>query len=242
MAILTIDKLNFSYPGPDKTKRVFSELSLTVSDGEFVAVVGPSGCGKTTLLLIIAGFLEVPAESITRSAGFTRPAMVFQAGSLFPWMSTSDNIGFPLRLQKMSNEQRDLRRNELIRLARLDGQASLYPAQLSQGMQQRAELARAWATNVKLILLDEALSSLDYPLRCEVQRDLETLWRFENRTVILVTHDPEEACFLADRVLVLSNEGTLQEIAVRFDRPRRDELRFHPAFLALRREVTCAIK
>jgi NitT/TauT family transport system ATP-binding protein len=216
---------------------VFANLSLQIRTGEFVSLVGPSGCGKTTLLLLLAGFIPVVDHCISISPALRNPAMVFQTSTLFDWMTVQANLDFPMKMRRIPPVERAIRTERLLELVRLSDVTHRYPAELSHGMRQRVELARAWAANTQLILLDEALSSLDYPLRCEIQEDLQTLWQAEKRTVLLVTHDPEEACFLSDRIFILHPPGEIEQVDVPFERPRRQQIRFDPEFVALRKRL-----
>jgi len=175
-------------------------VSLSIRDGEFVAVVGPSGCGKTTLLNILSGFDRPTSGTIDRS-GAVR--MVYQQDGLFPWRTAAKNIEIGLR-HVADAEARTRQRDEMLRLIGLEGFANHYPHQLSGGMRQRVELARALAGESDILLMDEPFSSLDYITRLRMRHELARLLRERPRTVVLVTHDIEEAAQLADRVVVLS--------------------------------------
>jgi NitT/TauT family transport system ATP-binding protein len=197
---------------------VFRNLSLEICRSEFVAVVGPSGCGKTTLLNLLSGFLKPSAGTVT-CAGRVR--MVYQHESLFPWQTASQNIALGLR--DLSNEtEREQQLNEMLRLVKLEEFAGHYPHQLSGGMRQRVELARALAGDTDILLLDEPFSSLDYLTRLRLRRELARMLDEFPRTVVLVTHDIEEAAQLADRILVLSDRPAhiRRELRVEIPRPR----------------------
>ena len=169
--------------------------------GEFVAVVGPSGCGKTTLLNLFSGFLKPSSGSVTCSG---RVRMVYQHDSLFPWQTAAQNIALGLR-DLSSEAERERQLKEMLRLIKLEEFAAHYPHQLSGGMRQRVELARALAGDTDILLLDEPFSSLDYLTRLRLRRELARMLEELPRTVVLVTHDIEEAAQLADRILVLSD-------------------------------------
>ena len=179
---------------------VLQNVSLTIREGEFVAVVGPSGCGKTTLLNILSGFDQPTSGRIERSGA---QRMVYQQDGLFPWRSAAQNIEMGLR-DVEDSAARARQRDEMLKLIGLEGFADHYPHQLSGGMRQRVELARALAGKSDILLMDEPFSSLDYITRLRMRHELARLLHERPRTVVLVTHDIEEAAQLADRVIVLS--------------------------------------
>jgi ABC-type nitrate/sulfonate/bicarbonate transport system ATPase subunit len=179
---------------------VLRDMSLDILKGEFVAVVGPSGCGKTTLLNLLSGY-DAPSDGKIERLGSVR--MIYQKDGLFPWRTVSQNIDMGLKhVNKASDRERQ--RKELVSLIGLDGFESHYPHQLSGGMRQRVELARALAGETDLLLMDEPFSALDYLTRLRMRDELARMLRERPRTVVLVTHDIEEAVQLADRVVVLS--------------------------------------
>jgi len=179
---------------------VLRNVSLKIRDGEFVAVVGPSGCGKTTLLNILSGFDRPTSGGLERS-GDVR--MVYQQDGLFPWRTAAQNIEMGLR-HVADPASRARQRDEMLALIGLEGFAAHYPHQLSGGMRQRVELARALAGQSDILLMDEPFSALDYITRLRMRHELARLLHERPRTVVLVTHDIEEAAQLADRVIVLS--------------------------------------
>ena len=197
---------------------VFRAFSVEISRGEFVAVVGPSGCGKTTLLNLFSGFLK-PSAGRVLCSGSVR--MVHQHDSLFPWQTAAQNIALGLR-DLSSEAERARQLTEMLRLIGLEDFAGHYPHQLSGGMRQRVELARALAGDTDILLLDEPFSSLDYLTRLRMRRELARMLEELPRTVVLVTHDIEEAAQLADRIVVLSERPAriCRELHVTLPRPR----------------------
>lgn len=202
---------------------VFQHLSLAISPGEFVAVVGPSGCGKTTLLNLFSRFIR-PSTGKVECIGRVR--MVYQHDSLFPWQTVAENIALGLRhLEDQTERRRQL--DEMLRLINLEEFVDHYPHQLSGGMRQRVELARALAGDTDILLLDEPFSSLDYLTRLRMRNELARMLKQRPRTVVLVTHDIEEAAQLADRIVVLSARPARICCELAMDLPRPRELT-HP--------------
>ncbi len=243
MTKLSISEVRRRFPARGRNRAVdaLGPVSLTIADGEFVAIVGPSGCGKSTLLRLIAG-LDQPSEGhiALNDRRITAPmpecGMVFQRFALFPWLSVRRNIGFALG----SSTDRDAVIDRLLEAVGLSEFADQYPASLSGGMQQRAALARALAPGPEVLLLDEPFGALDQQTRGLMQEMLEKLWRAENRTVLLVTHDIDEALYLADRVLVMSARPgvILYEMVVPFERPRRPDQPTQPTHSSLKARIT----
>jgi len=198
--------------------KVLEDITLEIGSGEFVAIVGPSGCGKTTLLNLLSGHLAPTSGSIERNG---RPRMVYQEDSLFPWWTVDENISLGLR-KLAKNGEREGRVRELLRLIRLEGFGSHYPHQLSGGMRQRVELARALAGDRDTLLMDEPFSALDYLERLRMRQELARILEERSHTVALVTHDIEEAAQLADRVVVLSERPAQirRELRIHAPRPR----------------------
>lgn len=197
---------------------VFRHLSLEVTRGEFVAVVGPSGCGKTTLLNLFSKFIK-PETGRVECAGRVR--MVYQHDSLFPWLTVAENISLGLRdVSDASERGRQL--EQMMHLIRLEEFANHYPHQLSGGMRQRVELARALIGDTDILLLDEPFSALDYLTRLRMRSELARMLDRLPRTVVLVTHDIEESAQLADRIIVLSERPAriCCEFHLNLERPR----------------------
>jgi putative spermidine/putrescine transport system ATP-binding protein len=210
--------------------RALDGLSIEMAPGELVALLGPSGCGKTTALRIVAGFetadtgsVLIDSKDITSVPAAKRDmGMVFQSYSLFPNMTALDNVGFGLRMRKVSTAERRKKAADLLDMVGLSPQARQYPHQLSGGQQQRVALARALAIEPRVLLLDEPLSALDAKVRLQLREQIRTLQQRLGTTTLFVTHDQEEALSMADRVGVMSH-GKLEQIAA------PDELYDHPA-------------
>lgn len=219
-------------------------VDLTIEQNEFVALVGASGCGKSTLLYILAGLEDASTgEVLVDFEPVTGPGrdrgVVFQSYTLFPWLSVQDNVEFALRGEDLSKaERRDVAREHL-QLVGLEGFASSYPSQLSGGMKQRVALARALSYKPTVLLMDEPFGALDALTRRVMQELLTRVWETHRLTVMFVTHDVDEAVYVADRVLVMSNRpGRIKsEIAIPLDRPREPSITESPEFSALRAEV-----
>lgn len=198
------------------------DFSLEITQGEFVAIVGPSGCGKTTLLNLLSGH-DRPTSGEVKRAGRVR--MVYQSDGLFPWLTVEENIALSLR--GVGEAERANQMRDLVALIQLTGFEKHYPHQLSGGMRQRVELARALAGNSDILLMDEPFSALDYLTRLKMRQELARLLHERPRTVVFVTHDIEEAAQLADRVIVLTERPARVRCELQLDVPRPRSLT-HP--------------
>jgi sulfonate transport system ATP-binding protein len=228
-----------AFSGSNGTLLALKDILLTINPGEFVCIVGGSGCGKTTLLRIIAG-LETEYEGAVFldgkkliGTGLDR-GVVFQEHRLLSWLTVHDNVGFGLAGRPPEQRSRDIR--HYINLVGLDKFEYEYPHQLSGGMSQRVAVARALAGRPEVLLLDEPFASLDALTRMRMQQEILRIWEAEQTTVVLVTHDIEEAVYLADRVVIMSPQpGTIRKILpVRLTRPRD---RTDREFVRVRRSV-----
>jgi len=226
---ISIRNLWMSFPGKrgGEPIHVLERINLEVAAGEFVCIVGPSGCGKSTLLNIIGGFLrqsrgEALIEGLPVQGPDPRRIFVFQENGVFPWLTVRENIGFGLsRTSLQEREQTVAHYTEMVGLI---GFENAYPRELSGGMRQRVEIARALASNPDIIYMDEPFGALDFITRLKMRSDLTRIWQAEKKTILFVTHDIEEAVQLADRVLVMSKRpATIQE-DVRIDIPRPRDL------------------
>jgi NitT/TauT family transport system ATP-binding protein len=215
---------------------VLEDIQLDVRQGEFLCIVGPSGCGKSTLLNMMGGFL-LPTSGAVRIDGEVvrspdpRRIFVFQERGVFPWLTVEGNIGFGLF--KLSREEREKRIAHYIQMVGLQGFEQAYPTELSGGMKQRLEVARALAVNPDVLFLDEPFGALDSITRLTMRSELLRIWETERNTIIFVTHDIDEAVQLADRVAVMSSRpGRIQQI-VNIDIPHPRDIN-SPRYLELR--------
>lgn len=220
------------------------DFNLSIDDNEIVTLVGPSGCGKTTALNIAAGLLQ-PTSGFVRVDGkeVTDPGpergVIFQQYALFPWLTVRKNIEFGLELQGVSKERRHQMSERMIELTGLVGFADALPKNLSGGMKQRCAIARAYAVNPSILLMDEPFGALDALTRVHMQEQLLETWDQEKRTVMFITHDVDEAVYLANRVVVMATHpGRIHRIIdVNLPYPRDEDIRLTPEFARLRNEV-----
>jgi NitT/TauT family transport system ATP-binding protein len=224
------------------------DVSFRVEAHEFVCIVGPSGCGKTTLLRLLSGLLAPTAGEIIFGGGDGpgRPhaALVFQQHALFPWLTMLDNVAFGLEMQGMGRRERLQLAQGIADEMGLGPFARNYPHELSVGMQQRANLARAFLTYPEILLMDEPLGSLDAQTKLLLQQELLRIWKESRKLVVYVTHDIREAVLLGDRVLVMSGRpGTIREdIRVPLGRPRDLTCTDTPEAMAIVRHIWAAIE
>jgi NitT/TauT family transport system ATP-binding protein len=232
---LQLKEVSFSFA----SLSALDDVSFEVAEGEFVSIVGPSGCGKSTLLSVIDGLIPATQGSIildgkaVREPGHDR-ALVFQEASLLPWRTVLANITFGLECQNMQRSAARQRARELIELVGLDGFADAYPYQLSGGMQQRVNLARALAVDPDILLMDEPFAALDAQTREIMQSELLDVWRRTGKTILFVTHQIDEAVYLSDRVIVFTpRPGRVRDVIVpQLPRPRELKVKHTSEFLA----------
>lgn len=233
----------FQVPGGEN--QVVRDFNFVCQENEFICLFGPGQCGKTTLINLIAGF-EMPTEGTIMVNGkhVTEPGpergVVFQNITLFPWLTTMGNVEYGMKTAKVPKKERRERAQKYINLVGLQGFEQSYPIQLSGGMKQRVGIARAYSIEPEVMLMDEPFGALDAQTRYLMQEELQRIWQAEKRTVIFVTNNIEEAIYLADRILVLSNcPATIKkEYKIDLPRPRKYT---SPEFLALRKEITSIV-
>mgnify|MGYP003336675434 CR=1 FL=1 len=241
MTKLAIDGLTKRYRRGDKETLALSNVSLQVEDGEFVAIVGPSGCGKTTMLNIIAGLLPYSEGSVKIDGNkVTGPgtdrAVVFQHASLLPWRTIAGNVRYGMEMQKRFDAATMTSRVEtFIKMVGLTGFDKHFPGELSGGMQQRVNLARALAADPVVLLMDEPFAALDAQTREFMQAELLKIWAQARKTVLFITHQINEAVYLADRVVVMGpRPGRVKDVfTIPFPRPRTLSLKRDPKFLEI---------
>jgi NitT/TauT family transport system ATP-binding protein len=219
---------------------VLSDVSFSAVGGEFICIVGPSGCGKTTLLRIIAGLLLPTAGEILEDGKrilgpSPNRTVIFQDYGLFDWKTVIENVEFGLKARHINKSERQRIARSFLELVHLFGVETKYPAQLSGGMKQRAAIARALVVEPSCILMDEPFAALDAQTRHVLQDEVLRIWTLTQKTILLVTHNVEEAVYLADRVIVLSNAPARIEMSVDINlpRPRRQEMRLSQELRAL---------
>jgi NitT/TauT family transport system ATP-binding protein len=217
---LRVENLGMVFTRDNKSLPVLQNINLEVSEGEFVCVVGPSGCGKSTLLNTVSGFLSPTSGSVRIDGEIVRGPdprriFVFQERGVFPWLTVEGNIGFGLF--KLQDSERKQRIAHYIKMVGLQGFEEAYPAELSGGMKQRLEVARALAVNPDMLYLDEPFGALDSMTRHTMRGELLRIWESERKTIVFVTHDIDEAVQLADRVVVLSARPAVIQRIVNID-------------------------
>lgn len=242
--ILSAENIGMRFSTRKGIITALKDLSFTVERGEFVAIVGPSGCGKSTLINILAGMLKPTdgqvllegkkVQSVNKKVG-----MVFQKYAAFPWMTVEQNVSYGPRIARLPSQQIKEITAKYIKMVGLEGYEHLYPKELSGGMSKRVDIARAYANSPDVLLMDEPFGALDDITKKQMQLELLKIWDQEKKTVLFITHDLEEALFLANKVIVLQRPdedknslNMVQEIP--FARPRLAELRADPEFIRMK--------
>lgn len=229
---------------------VLDGINLSLSSREFVCLVGASGCGKSTLLNIVAGLANpsygkvfVDGRCVTGRPGSDR-GMVFQGYTLYPWLTVAQNVAFGLRFRKMSKSQRAERVHYFLNVVGLSKFAQAYPKQLSGGMKQRVAIARALANEPAMLLMDEPFGALDAQTKEQMQQFLLQLWEQTHVTVLMITHDVEEAIYLSQRVYVMSaHPGRIQaEVAIPLPEHRSLDIKLSPEFVEIKRSILHALR
>ncbi|MEM7373770.1 MAG: ABC transporter ATP-binding protein [Bacteroidota bacterium] len=241
---IDIVDLGHTFSGGGRTLKVLEKISLKIYKNEFVSIIGPSGSGKTTILNLIAGYFS-PSEGKILIDGTTvvKPgadrAYSFQEDSVFPWLTVKQNIEYGLKISGVPKLERRKISLSYLEKVGLSGFENYFPKDLSGGMKKRVDLARAYAISPQIHLMDEPFGALDAKTRFEMQNLLQTLWTYERKTVLFVTHDILEALFVSTRILVLSKAPArvLLDIKVPFDFPRVRNLKREDHFLALEEKI-----
>ncbi|MGA6969026.1 MAG: ABC transporter ATP-binding protein, partial [Xanthobacteraceae bacterium] len=250
MISICVKNLNKCYRVREGDLPALSAVDLEVAEGEFVSIVGPSGCGKSTLLYILGGFIradsgaiEVGGKPVTGPG--TDRGVVFQEYALFPWLTVVQNIRYGLEMTGVARREREETVRRLVRTIGLEGFEHRFPRELSGGMKQRVAIARTLAYDPSILLLDEPFGALDAQTRETMQDELLRLWQATRKTVVMVTHDVNEAVYLSDRVLVMSQRPgrMVAEFTIAIDRSgNRETTMLNADFNAVRNEVWLAVR
>jgi sulfonate transport system ATP-binding protein len=227
---------------------VLDDITFGIEDGEFLVIVGPTGCGKTTLVKLLIGLLEptqgdiyVNGRNTSQHAMQETVSVVFQEDSLLPWRSVRKNIQLPLEVGRAGKERIESRTDEMLELLGLSEHADYMPAQLSRGMRQRVAIARSYATDPSIIIMDEPFGHFDATSREQIEKMIIEVWQKTKATILFVTHNIEEAVFLASRIIVLSQKptGIKEVIPINLEHPRSY---VGGDFIRIRKKVTDLIK
>lgn len=238
---IEVKNINKSFKTKKSNLEVLKDINLNIDDGKFVCLLGPSGCGKTTLLRLIAGLDKPTSGEIIADGEVVKDpsgdrAVIFQQYSLFPWLSVIDNVMFGLNLNNKSKEENLKSAETYLERVGLIEFKDAYPHELSGGMKQRVAIIRSLLNHAPILLMDEPFSALDMQNRHKLQEQLIGVWkRFEN-TIVFVTHDVDEAVYLADDIVIMGkNPGSIKEVFhVDMERPRKRET---PEFLEIQEEI-----
>lgn len=243
MALLEVTNLNKTFVAGDRQVAAIESLSLSIDPNAFVSIVGPSGCGKSTFLHIVGGFEPATGGTITldgRPVGRPGPdrGMMFQELSLFPWLTAIENVSWPLEMKGMPKASRLDKAREYLDLVHLSRYADFYPAELSGGMKQRVALARLFALDSQMLLMDEPFGALDSQTRELLQEELQAIWRRDRKTALFVTHDIDEAIYLGTRILVFTaRPGRIKADISMPEIDRSSDYRKSPEYLRMRVQV-----
>ncbi len=244
MKKISLQKINMTFFSKKGDVHVLDDFDLDISEGEFVCFVGPSGCGKSTLLRIIAGLLTpTSGDLLMNGQAILTPgadrAMVFQDDSVFPWLTVEKNIEYGLKQKNMSRKDRREVTDHYLNLVGLYSRRKAYPKELSGGMRKRVDMARAFANDPEVLLMDEPFGMLDAMTKENLQVETLRIWAETGKTICFVTHDLEEAIYLADRIIVFqSDPGKIHNIYYpEFERPRSVDIKMSPEFQVMRKEL-----
>lgn len=237
---LSVSGLRVTYSSGGKSVTPFSDVNFSVDDGEFICIIGPSGAGKSTLLFALAGLIA-PSEGEIRLAGRAvhgpggDRAVVFQDDAVFPWYTVEKNVSYAPAAAGWDRQRKERAVDEALSLVGLADRRTFLPGQLSGGMRKRVDVARAFAGDPETILMDEPFGGLDTQTKESLQEAILEIWNSKKKTILFVTHDLEEAAFLADRVFVLQKGGGLNIVPIDLPRPRTSAMRTEPALQSYRR-------
>ena len=225
---------------------VLDDISFEINKGEFVCIVGPTGCGKTKFLNLLTGLLEPTEGEILIDGERADPkkhsiSFVFQEPSAFPWLTAQQNIEYGLRIKKKPEQEIVSQREKIIGLLGLEKYRDAYPHEMSVSMEQRVVIGRAFALNPDLLLMDEPYGQMDIKMRYYLEDEVIRLWQATGSTVLFITHNLEEATYLAERVLILTNKPAKIKTSIDVDLPRPRQIA-DPKFIEIRKEITDMIK
>lgn len=250
--VITLKNIDLKYSGEKGEILALQNINLNIKKGEFICVLGPSGCGKSTLLKIIAGFLkpsngEARMDDIIIQGPNWDRGVVFQTPVLYPWLNIYDNVAFPLKMRKIKKDEIKEIANKYLELVNLKKFEKNKPYELSGGMRQRASLARVLVNSPRMILMDEPLGALDALTREHMQKLIRNIWSKTDNTVLLITHDVDEALTLATRVIVMSNRPgkIVKSFSLGFTNDilneNNEEIRYSPQYIKYREEILSII-
>lgn len=241
--IISMNNISKTFDSDSRKVTAIGNIDFEIKEGEFICIVGPSGCGKSTLLKMVAGFLEpTTGEILMDNQPINRPgadrAVVFQEDAVFPWMTVRQNLEYGPKIKKLPRKKQRSIVDHYLELVGLTDCQKLYPKQLSGGMKKRVDIARAYANDPRILLMDEPFGSLDVITKSRMQNELLKILRAEEKTVILITHDLEEAIYLGDRVVVLTERPAKIKkiIDIPFARPRQQSIKTTQKFQKLRKQ------
>jgi NitT/TauT family transport system ATP-binding protein len=246
---ISLENVTKTFATPSGARTVLANVCLQVEKGKTLCIVGPSGCGKTTILNLISGFMSATSGSVrvngipVRGPGADR-AVVFQKDSVFPWLTVRQNLEYGPKVRGLPRSEWASRVDEYLEKVGLQHCANHYPKQLSGGMRKRVDIARAYANQPDILLMDEPFRSLDVMTKEVMQRDLLELSYKDRKSLIFITHDIEEAVFLGDDVLVMTRvpANIERRVPVPFAKPREISLKLEPEFQAMRKEIDAVLK